>query len=160
MMPTSYFRTSKKEYCHISDEYIFIFNSKEPTRIPEEFELGEGWGILSVFNYIFFFLIFSYSAVSIIYYGMEFFTHIINYGGLFLLFVSLKRIQDGINSSKSPTIARKKIKSILFKTPRFSYPRVVIYFDGPEGKVLRRTISVLYKQEALDVLKKTGLVSG
>ena len=40
-------------------EYIFIFNSKDPHRIPLEHKLGEGWGILSVLNYVFFFLIFT-----------------------------------------------------------------------------------------------------
>jgi hypothetical protein len=75
------------------------------------------------------------------------------------LFLSFKRIQDGFNSSRTPTISRNKIKSVYFKTPKFSYPRLVIYFEGPEGKILKRTISVLYKQEALPVLKETGLLS-
>jgi len=158
-MQTKFFRTSKREYCHISDDALFIFNSKQPTRIPLEHELGEGWGIFSVLNYILFFFLFAYAAISITYYGINFFKNPINYGGLFLLFLSLKRIQDGFNSSKTPMIPRDKIRSVYFKTPRFSYPRLVIYFEGPEGKVLRRSISVMYKQEALPVLKETGLLS-
>jgi len=148
---------NKKEYCHINDQYLFIFNSKTPTRIPLEHDLGEGWGILSVLNYITFFFLFAYTAISITFYGMGFFKEMINYGGLLLLFLSFRRIQDGFNSSRTPTIGRSKIKNVLFKTPKFSYPRLVIYFEGPEGKVLRRTIPVLYKQEALPVLKETGL---
>ncbi len=159
MMQTKFFRTSKREYCHISDTNLFIFNSKQPTRIPLEHELGEGWGIFSILNYILFFFLFVYAAISITYYGMEFFKQPINYGALFLLAISLKRIQDGFNASKTPMIPREKIKSVYFKTPRFSYPRLVIYFDGPEGKILRRTISVLYKQEAIPVLKETGLMA-
>ena len=40
----------------------------------------------------------------------------------------------------------------------FSYPRVVVYFDGPEGKVLRRNISVKYKKEAEQILTEEGLL--
>lgn len=157
-MQTKFFRTSRKEYCHITGDTVFIFNSKEPTRIPHEYELSESWGIFSVLNYILFFFLFAYAALSITYYGMDFFKQPLNYGALFLLALSLKRVQDGFNSSKTPTIPRNRIRTVYFKTPRFSYPRLVIYFDGPEGKVLRRTISVLYKQEALPVLKETGLL--
>jgi hypothetical protein len=138
---------------------IFIFNSKTPTRIPLEHELGEGWGIASVLNYIIFFFLFVYNAVSATYYGIDFIRQPLNYCALFLLFLSFKRIQEGFNSSRTPTIERRKIKNVLFKTPRFSYPRLVIYFEGPEGKVLKRTFSVLYKQETLPVLKETGLLS-
>lgn len=158
-MQTKYFRTSSKEYCHITDDTIFIFNSTNPHRIPYEFELSEAWGIFSILNYILFFFLFAYTAISITYYGMGFFRQPLNYGALFLLVLSLKRVQDGFNTSKTPNIPRNKIKSVYFKTPRFSYPRLVIYFEGPEGKVLRRTISVLYKQEALPVLKETGLIA-
>lgn len=158
-MQTKFFRTSKKEYCHITDDAVFIFNSPEPTRIPLEHDLGESWGIFSVLNYILFFFLFVYAAMSISYYGMGFFRQPVNYGGLFLLFLSFKRIQDGFNSSKTPTILRNKIRTVHFKTPKFSYPRLVIYFEGPEGKVLKRTISVLYKQEALPVLKDTALMT-
>jgi hypothetical protein len=158
-MQTKYFRTSKKEYCHITDDTIFIFNTKEPNRIPLEHTLGEGWGIGSVLNYIIFALLFLYNVVSATYYKIDFIKQPLNYFALFLLFLSFKRIQDGFNSSKTPTIQRSKIKSVYFKTPKFSYPRLVIYFEGPEGKILRRTISVLYKQEALPVLKETGLLS-
>lgn len=157
-MESNYFRINKKEYCHITDEYIFIFNSKEPHRIPLEHKLGEGWGILSVLNYVFFFLIFMYTAFSVMYYGSGFFMNPINYAALYLLYLSMKRIVDGLNSSRTPTISRSKIKSLVFRTPKFSYPRLVIYFDGPEGKVLKRIIPVLYKQEALPVLKKLKLV--
>jgi hypothetical protein len=157
-MQTKYFRTSKKEYCHITDETIFIFNSKEPTWIPLEYELGEGWGIVSVLNYIVFTFLFLYIALSITNCGIDFFKHPINYGGVFLLFISFVRVKNGFITSRTPTITRSKIRSVYFKTPKFSYPRFVIYFEGPEGKVLRRTISVLYKKEALPVLKETGLV--
>lgn len=158
-MQTNYFRVNKKEYCHITDEEIFIVNTKTPTRIPLEHELGEGWGIMSVLNYIVFFFLFVYTAFSATYYGMDFIKQPWNYAAIFLLYLSFKRVQDGFHGSKTPTIQRKKIKNLLFKTPRFSYPRVVIYFEGPEGKVLKRTIPVLYKQEALPVLKETGLLS-
>ena len=158
-MQTNYFRTSRKEYCHITDDTLFIFNSTKPHRIPYEFELSEAWGIFSILNYILFFFLFAYTAISITYYGMAFFKQPVNYAALFLLVLSLKRVQDGFNTSKTPTIRRSMIRSVYFKTPRISYPRLVIYFEGPEGKVLRRTISVLYKQEALPVLKETGLVS-
>jgi hypothetical protein len=157
-MQTKYFRANKKEYCHITDDTIFITNTKTPDRIPLEHELGEGWGIMSVLNYLTFFFLFVYTAISVTYYGVEFIKQPWNYAALFLLFLSFKRMQEGFNSSRTPTIDRKKIKNVLFKTPRFSYPRLVIYFDGPEGKVLRRSISVLYKQEALPVLKETGLL--
>lgn len=156
-MQTSYFRVSKKEFCHITDDTIFIFNSKTPTRIPLEHELGEGWGITSVLNYILFFFLFAYTAMSITYYGMNFFKEVINYGGLLLLFLSFKRIQDGFHSSSTPTISRNKIRTVYLKSPKFSFPRLVIYFEGPEGKVLRRTISILYKKEAIPVLESTGV---
>lgn len=157
-MQTSYFRVNKKEYCHISDDTVFIINSKEVTRVPLEHELAEGWGIVSVLNYIFFVFIFFYTAFSVSYYGIYFFSHILNYGALFLLFVSLMRIKNGFNSSTTPTIMRNKIKSVHFKTPKFSFPRLVIYFEGPEDKIVRKIIPVLYKKEALPVLKKTGLI--
>jgi len=158
-MQTKYFRVNKKEYCHITDELIFIVNSKTPSRIPLEHDLGEGWGIMSVLNYITFFFLFVYVAVSATYYGIDFVKQPLNYGALFLLFLSFKRVQDGFNGSRTPTITRSKIRNLLFKTPRFSYPRIVIYFEGPEGKVLKRTIPVLYKQEALPVLRETGLLT-
>ena len=157
-MQTRYFRVNKKEYCHITGDSIFIFNSKSPGWVPEEHELGEAWGIFSILNYIVFFFLFAYTAVSIMYYGGSFFTEWINYGGLLLLFLSLRRIQEGLHSSKTPTIPRDKIKNVVFRTPRFSYPRLFVYFEGPEGKVLRRRISVLYKQEALPVLRETGVL--
>lgn len=157
-MQTKYFRVNKKEYCHITDDTVFVINSKEPTRIPLEHELGEGWGIMSVLNYIFFAFIFIYTALSVSYYGIDFFKRPLNYGALFLLFISFVRVKNGFISSRTPTIQRNKIRSVYFKTPRFSYPRVVIYFEGPEGKVLRKIIPVLYKQEALSVLRDTLLV--
>ena len=157
-MQTTYFRVSKKEYLHITDDTIFIFNSKEPSRIPLEFELGEGWGIASVFNYLMFAFLIGYTFVSINNDGIYFFKHSLNYGALFLLFISFVRIKNGFISSRTPTINRSKIKSVYFKTPKFSYPRLVVYFDGPEGKVLRRTFSILYKNEALPVLKAAGLL--
>ena len=157
-MQTKYFRVSKKEYFHITDDVIFIFNSKEPTRIPLEYDLGEHWGIVSVFNYIVFLLLLGYTLMNINIYGFNFLMNSINYGALFLLFLSFVRIKNGFITSRTPTITRSKIRSVYFKTPKFSYPRLVIYFDGPEGKVLRRTFSVLYKQEALPVLKEAGLL--
>lgn len=157
-MQTKYFRTTTNEYCHISNDTVFIFNTKEPTRIPLEHELGNAWGIKSVLNYIFFAFILIYTMFSVSYYGADFFKEPFNYGALVLLFLSLIRMKENFNSSSTPTIPRSKIRNVLFKTPRFSYPRLVIYFDGPEGKVLRRTISVKYPKEALPVLKETGLI--
>ncbi|MBL7882846.1 MAG: hypothetical protein JNL69_02170, partial [Bacteroidia bacterium] len=154
MIESNYFRVNKKEYCHITDDYIFIFNSKQPTRIPKEHDLGEGWGIMSILNYIFFAFIFLYNVVSIIYYGSNYFINPINYAALFLLYLSMKRIMDGLNSSRTPTIQRSKIKSTYLKTPAFSYPRFVVYFEGPEGKVLKRIIPILYKKEAQPLLEK------
>lgn len=158
MMPTKYFRTTTKEYCHINDDTVFIFNTKEPTRIPLEHELGNAWAVKSILNYIFFVMLLLYTMFSVSYYGFGFFKQPVNYGALLLLFVSFVRIKEAFVSSNTPTIPRSKIKSVIFKTPMFSYPRVVIYFDGPEGKVLRRSISVKYKEEALQVLKEFGLV--
>jgi hypothetical protein len=157
-MQTKYFRVNKEEYCHITNDTIFIVNSKVPVRVPLEHELGEGWGVFSVLNYITFFFLFVYTAFSATYYGLDFIKNPLNYAALFLLFLSFKRIQDGFYGSRTPTIQRSKVKNVIFKTPRFSYPRIVIYFEGPEGKVLRKTIRVLYKQEALPVLKETGLI--
>jgi hypothetical protein len=95
---------------------------------------------------------------SVSYYNVGFFTEPINYGGLLLLFLSFIRIKEGFISSDTPTIPRNKIKSVYLKSPMFSYPRVVIYFDGPEGKVLRRNISVKYKKEAEQILAEEGLL--
>jgi hypothetical protein len=157
-MQTKFFRVNKKEYCHITDDTLFITNTKTPQHIPLEYELGEGWGIMSVLNYLTFFFLFVYTAISVTYYGTDFLKEPLNYAALFLLFLSLKRMQDGFNGSRTPTIQRGKIKNVIFKTPKFSYPRLLVYFEGPEGKVLRRKIPVLYKQEALPVLKETGLL--
>ncbi len=157
-METKYFRVNKKEYCHITDDTIFIINSKEVSRIPLAFELGEGWGIVSMVNYILFGFLFVYTTVSMSAYGVNFFMHPLNYGALFLLLLFLMRIKNGFVTSRTPTISRNKIKSVYFKTPKFSYPRLVIYFEGPEGKVLRKIIPVMYKQEALAVLKETGVL--
>ncbi len=157
-MQTKYFRINKDEYCHITDDTIFIISSKDVKHIPPEHTLGEGWGIISILNYILFAFLFVYVTASVTNSGEAFFKQPLNYGALFLLFISLKRIQDGFISSKTPTINRSKIRSVYFKTPAFSYPRLVVYFEGPEGKVLRRTIPVLYKKEALPVLEETTLV--
>jgi len=158
-MQTKYFRINKKEYCHITDETIFIINSKEVARIPAEFELGEGWGIASVLNYILFTFLFGYVAISTSFYGAVFFTNMINFGALFLLFLSFVRIRNSIVSSRTPTISREKIRSVYFKTPKFSYPRLIIYFNGPEGKVLRKIIPVYNKHEALSVLNDAGILN-
>jgi len=157
-MQTKYFRINSKEYCHITDDTIFIINSKKVTRIPLEHDLGEGWGVLSILNYLLFIFLFGYMAISLMYYGVSFFKQPINYGALFLLFISFVRIKEGFLSSKTPTITRSKIKSVYFKSPTFSFPRLVIYFDGPEGKVVRKIIPVLYKKEALPVLQEVGLM--
>lgn len=160
MLPTKHFRTTTKEFCHVSDEMVFIFNSKEPTRIPLEHELGNAWAVKSIVNYIFFAFMLMYMLFSVSYYGGGFFKEPFNYGALLLLFLSFTKIKEASLSSNTPTIPRSKIKSVYLKTPRFSYPRVVIYFEGPEGKVLRRSISVKYKQEAEQVLLETGLMNG
>lgn len=157
-MNTVFFRVNKKEYCHITDEYVFVTNEKVPSRIPLEHELSDAWGVVSVLNYIFFGLIFIYTAISINYYGIEFFKHIENYGAILLLILSLIRMKNGQLGSKTPTIARKSIRAVYFKTPKFSFPRVVLYFEGPEGKVLRRIIPVRYKKEAETALKNSGII--
>ncbi len=157
-MQTKYFRVNKKEYCHITDQIIFVINSKEVSRVPLEFELGEGWGIISMLNYIVFVFLFIYTTISLSAYGANYFLQPINYGTLFLLILFLMRIKNGFVASRTPTISRNKIKSIYFKTPKFSYPRLVIYFTGPEGKVLRKTIPIRNKKEALAVLKETGVL--
>lgn len=158
-METLFFRVNKKEYCHISKEQVFVINSKEVTRIPLEHELAEGWGVLSIINYILFTFLFVYTAVTITYYKFDFFIHPMNYGALILLLISFNRVKEGFQSSKTPMIPRDKIQSVYFKTPRFSYPRVIIYFDGPEGKIIRKIIPVLYPKEALPVLKESGLIN-
>ena len=155
-MQTTHFRVNKKEYCHITDGEIFIINKKEPTFIPEEFELSEAWGIASILNYILFIFLFVFVAASVNTSGLLFFKYPINYGAIFLLIISFMRLKDGFNSSRTPTIKRNKIKSVYFKTPFYSFPRFIVYFEGPEGKVLRRVIPVLYKQEALPILKEAG----
>lgn len=157
-METKFFRTTTKEYCHITDDAVFIFYSKDPNHIPLEYELSNAWGVKSILNYIFFFFILMYTMFSLTYYGANFFKEPINYGGLILLFISFVKIKEGFISSNSPTIPRNKIKSVYFKTPFFSYPRLVIYFEGPEGKILRRSISIKYKKEALPILEEAGLV--
>ena len=158
-MQTKYFRVNKNEYCHITDDTVFIISSKDVKQIPPEHTLGEGWGIISILNYILFALLLVYVAASVGNSGVHFFKQPLNYAAIFLLFLSLKRIQDGFVSSKTPSISRNKIRSVYFKTPKFSYPRLVIYFDGPEGKVLRRTISILYTKEALPVLQEAKLLT-
>lgn len=157
-MQTKYFRINKQEYCHINDDTIFIINTKEVIRIPLEHELGEGWGVMSVLNYLLFAFLFFYSAIAITYYGVNFFKEPINYGALFLLLISFMRIKEGFLSSRTPTITRSRIKSVFFKTPPFSFPRLVIYFEGPEGKVVRKIIPILYKKEALPILQEVGLL--
>ena len=157
-MQTTHFRINKKEHCHINDDVIFIINSKDVARIPLEHELSEAWGIMSIINYIVFLFLFGYVSISLNMHGAGFFKQPFNYGALFLMILSFMRIQQGLVSSKTPTIYRNKIKSVYFKTPFYSYPRLVIYFEGPEGKVLRRTFPILYKQEALPVLKEAGLM--
>ncbi len=156
-MQTKYFRINKKEYCHITDDAIFIINSKEVARIPLEHELSEGWGVISILNYIFFAFIFVYTVVSMSYYGTSFFIQPLNYCAVFLLFLSFIRIKNGFTTSRTPNIPRNKIQTVYFKTPKFSYPRLVIYFTGPEGKVLKKIIPVMYKLEALPVLKEMGV---
>ncbi len=158
-MKTFFFRINKKEYCHITDEKIFVVNGKDVMRVPLEHQLGEGWGIASIFNYFIFTFLFLYVALSISYYQVAFFAHPLNYGALILLLISFLRVKEGFLGSRTPMIPREKIHTVYFKTPKFSYPRVVIYFDGPEGKIIRKIIPVLYAKEALPVLKESGLVS-
>ena len=158
LMKTRFFRINNKEYCHISDDTLFIINSKEVMRVPLEHHLGEGWGIISILNYLIFAFLFVYTALSITYYQLEFFMHVVNYGAVILLLIAFKRVKDGFNSSRTPAISRNKIVSVEFRTPKFSHPQLLIYFNGPEGKVLRKMIPVLYKQEALPILKETGLL--
>jgi hypothetical protein len=157
-MKTTYFKATSKEYCHVNDEFIFIFNSKEPTRIPLEFDLSETWGIASMINYIVFGLLLLYTGFSVLYYKINYFKYPVNYGALFLLFLTLKRINDGMHASKTPTIRRSSIKSASIQTPWFSFPRLVVYFDGPEGKVLKRSISIYRKKEAIQVLTEAGVI--
>lgn len=157
-MQTKYFRINKQEYCHITDDTIFIINTKEVVRIPLEHELGEGWGVMSVLNYLLFAFLFFYSAIAVTFYGVNFFKQPINYGALFLLLISFIRIKEGFQSSRTPTISRNKIRSVYFKTPAFSFPRLVIYFEGPEAKIVRKIIPILYKKEALPILQEVGLL--
>ena len=56
-MQTKYFRTTTGEYCHISNDTVFIFNTKEPSRIPLEHELSNAWSVKSIMNYILFVLL-------------------------------------------------------------------------------------------------------
>ncbi len=158
MMQTRFFRINKKEYCHISDEAVFVINSKEVSRVPLEHELDESWGVISIFNYLIFGFLFIYVAMSITYYQFDFFIHPLNYGAIFLLLIVFRRVKEGFLSSRTPMIPRRRIKNVHFKTPKFSFPRLVIYFDGPGGKVVRKIIPVLYKQEAIPVIRETGLM--
>ena len=157
-MQSTYFRVNNNEYCHITEDKIFITNSKIISRVPLEHTLSESWGIISVFNYIIFTLLLSYVAMSATILGANFFTNPIHYGALFLLFYFMVRIKNGFLTSKTPTITRSNIKSVYFKTPKFSYPRLVVYFKGPAGKTLKRIIPVLYKQEALPILQEAELI--
>jgi hypothetical protein len=158
MMQTRFFRVNKKEYCHISDDAVFIINSKVVSRVPLEHELGEGWGVISMFNYLIFGFLFVYTALAITQYQFDFFIHPINYGAIILLLIFFSRVKTGFQSSRTPMIPRTKIKNVHFKTPKFSYPRLIIYFNGPEGKVLKKIIPVLYKQEAIPVIRESGLM--
>jgi hypothetical protein len=157
-MEKTYFRINKKEYCHINDEYIYIVNTDKPTRVPLAHELGEGWGIGSILNIITFVFLFVYVAMSVSYYGAAFLKEPLNYGAILLLIIFAVRIKEGFLSSRTPMIERRNIRNVILKSPRFSYPRLLIYFVGPEGKVLRRRIPILYKQEALPVLRAAGLL--
>ena len=158
-MQTKYFRINNSEYCHITDDTIFITTNKKVIRIPLEHTLSEAWGVVSLLNYFLFPALLYYVASAVTSLGADFFKNPVNYGALVVLFYSFKRIVDGFNTSKTATISRDKIKSTYFKTPRFSYPQLVIYFEGPEGKVLKRTIAAKYKIEALPILEETGLIT-
>lgn len=158
-MQTHFFRINKKEYCHITDDLVFIINSKEVSRVPLEHELDESWGVISVLNYLVFAFLFIYTAVSITYYQFDFFIYPMNYGAIILLLIAFHRVKEGFLSSKTPTIQRSTIKSVHFKTPKFSYPRLIIYFKNPQKKIVRRIIPILYKQEALPILKEKGLIN-
>jgi hypothetical protein len=158
MMQTRFFRINKKEYCHISDDAVFIINSKVVSRVPLEHELGESWGVISIFNYLIFGFLFVYTALSITQYQFDFFVHPVNYGAIILLLIFFSRVKAGFQNSRTPMIPRNKIKNVHFKTPKFSYPHLVIYFNGPEGKVVKKIIPVLYKQEAIPVIRESGLM--
>jgi hypothetical protein len=153
-METSYFRINKKEYCHITNDTIFIINSKIVTRVPLENELSEAWGIVSILNYLLFAFLFVYTAVSLTHYGINYFSQPLNYGALFLLFLSFVRMKNGFLNSSTPTIMRSRIRAVYLKTPKFSFPRLEIYFNSPEGKVLKKTIPIYNKKEAFPVLKE------
>ena len=114
---------------------------------------------MSLLNYFLFFLLLIYIAFSTTNSGLDFFLNPINYGAIIILFYSLVRMKNGFLTSKTPTIKRSKIQTTYFKTPKFSYPRLEIYFEGPEGKILKRTIATLYSKEALPILKETGLLT-
>lgn len=157
-MQTRFFRINTKEYCHISDDTLFIINSKEVMRVPLEHELDESWGIISILNYLVFAFLFLYTALSITYYKFDFFLHPWNYGALLLLLVAFNRVKEGFQTSRTPMIPRHKITNVELRTPRFSYPRLVVFFNGPQGKILKKVIPILYKQEALPVLKEMGLL--
>lgn len=157
-MKTRFFRINNKEYCHINEDTLFIINSKEVMRIPLEHHLGEGWGVISVLNYLIFAFLFVYTALSITFYKLEFFQHFINYGAIILLLIMFKRVKDGFQNSRTPNIPRHKIVSVEVRSPKFSHPRLLVYFNGPEGKILRKMIPILYKQEALPVLRESGLL--
>lgn len=158
-MDTKYFRVNNSEYCHITDDTIFITSGKDPKRIPLEYTLSEAWGIVSILNYFLFTALLIYISSTVTNLGMNFFKKPISYGTLFVLFYSFVRIKNGFITSKTATISRNKIKATYFKTPRFSYPQLVIYFEGPAGKVLKRTIPALYTKEAMPVLTETGLIT-
>ncbi len=156
-MQTTYFRINKKEYCHITDDVIFIINSKTVTRVPLENELSEAWGIVSVLNYLLFVFLLVYTAVLVTHSGTNFFLEPLNYGALFLLFLSFVRVKNGFLSSNTPTIQRSQIRSVYLNTPKFSFPRLEIYFNSPEGKVLRKIIPIYNRKEAELVLKENGI---
>lgn len=158
-METHFFRINKKEYCHISKEQVFIISGTEVKRIPEEHELGDAWSVSSILNYIFFLFMLVYVGFTVTVYGELFFSHIYNYGVLLLLLMSFVRVKSGFETSSTATISRHRIKTVHLKTPMFSFPRLDIYFNGHEGKVLKKTIPVLYTQEAIPVLKSTGLMA-
>src|ERR1043166_1443074 len=152
MKPTRFFRTTTKEYCHISEDTVFIFNSAQPTRIPLEHEFGDAWSIKAVMNFIGLGLITLYLMFAAGYYGNNFFKVIDNYPAILIFFLLFIRMKNFMVGSTTPTIQRNKITNVIFKKPVFSFARILIYFEGPEGKILRRAISVKYPKEAMPVL--------
>jgi hypothetical protein len=157
-MQTEYFKVTKEEYCHISDEAIFLTGDEIINHMPKPHDLGEGWGVKSIVNYLLVFLLGMYILLSVGLYGLAFFIAPVSYGAMFLFVLLAYKAKDRFNKSMSPYIYRNTIKSAEIKSQLFAAPSLEIYFDGPEGKVLRRNFPILYKNNALKVLENSGIL--